>query len=73
MGRLSQRVAIVTGGGRGIGRGIVLRMAEAGADIAIADVDVRSAEETANEVASLGGGAITAWRPTRPRRPARSA
>jgi meso-butanediol dehydrogenase/(S,S)-butanediol dehydrogenase/diacetyl reductase len=54
MGRLSQRVAIVTGGGRGIGRGIVLRMAEAGADIAIADVDVRSAEETANEVASLG-------------------
>ena len=54
MGRLSQRVAIVTGG-RGIGRGIVLGLAEAGADIAIADVDVRGARrKLAEEVASLG-------------------
>jgi meso-butanediol dehydrogenase/(S,S)-butanediol dehydrogenase/diacetyl reductase len=54
MGRLSQRIAIVTGGGRGIGRGIVLALAEAGANVAIADVDTESAEQTAGEVASLG-------------------
>jgi meso-butanediol dehydrogenase/(S,S)-butanediol dehydrogenase/diacetyl reductase len=54
MGRLSQRVAVVTGGGRGIGRGIVLALAEAGTDIAIADVDAESAGRTAEEVAGLG-------------------
>ncbi len=54
MGRLSRRLAIVTGGGRGIGRGIVLALAEAGADIAIADVDLAGAEQTADAVASLG-------------------
>ncbi len=54
MGRLSRKLAIVTGGGRGIGRGIVLALAEAGADIAIADVDLVGAEQTAGEVASLG-------------------
>jgi meso-butanediol dehydrogenase/(S,S)-butanediol dehydrogenase/diacetyl reductase len=54
MRRLSQRIAIVTGGGRGIGRGIVLELAKAGADVAIADLDLRGAERTAGEVASLG-------------------
>jgi len=54
MGRLSRRIAIVTGGGRGIGRGIVLELAEAGADIAIADVDLEGAERTADEVATVG-------------------
>jgi meso-butanediol dehydrogenase/(S,S)-butanediol dehydrogenase/diacetyl reductase len=54
MGRLSGKHAIVTGGGRGIGRGIVLALAEAGADIAIADVDLTGAARTAEEVASLG-------------------
>ena len=54
MGRLNERLAIVTGGGRGIGQGIVLELAKAGADIAIADIDLESAERTAGEVARLG-------------------
>ena len=55
---LTQRTAFVTGGGRGIGRGIVLGLAEAGADVAIADVDLDSAEQTAKEVSSLGRRAL---------------
>jgi meso-butanediol dehydrogenase/(S,S)-butanediol dehydrogenase/diacetyl reductase len=54
MFRLDGRTAVVTGGGRGIGRGIVLRLADAGADIAIADVDLGSAEQTAKEVEACG-------------------
>ncbi len=55
---LDDRVAIVTGGGRGIGRGIVLALAHAGADVAIADVDLESAEATAKEVESRGRRAL---------------
>jgi NAD(P)-dependent dehydrogenase (short-subunit alcohol dehydrogenase family) len=54
MSRLAEKIAIVTGGGRGIGRGIVLALARSGADIAIADVDLENAERTAKEVTALG-------------------
>src|SRR5256712_10981781 len=54
MARLEGKVAIVTGGGSGIGRGIVLAMAKEGADIAIPDIQGLNAEKTADEVKALG-------------------
>jgi meso-butanediol dehydrogenase/(S,S)-butanediol dehydrogenase/diacetyl reductase len=54
MGRLEGKVAIVTGGARGIGRGIALVLAREGADVAIADIDVENANRTATEVRALG-------------------
>ncbi|MDA0232437.1 MAG: SDR family NAD(P)-dependent oxidoreductase [Chloroflexi bacterium] len=52
---LTGRVAIVTGGGNGIGRGIALRLGNAGADIAIADIDHAAAARVAGEVAASRG------------------
>jgi len=44
---LSGKVAIVTGGGQGIGRGIALRLAEEGCHVAIFDINPEAGEETA--------------------------
>jgi len=56
---LSDRVAIVTGGGRGIGRAIALRLAEAGASIVVNDVgDMAPAEEVAGEIRKLGQNSL---------------
>ena len=52
--RLAGKVAIVTGGGSGIGRGIVLALAREGADIAIPDIQPLNAEKVADEVKTLG-------------------
>ena len=46
---LSNRVAIITGGVRGIGRGIALKFAEEGCSIVIADVLVAEARKTVEE------------------------
>jgi len=45
-GRLNGKVAIITGGASGIGRASVLRFAEQGARVVVADVNLRQAEET---------------------------
>jgi 3-oxoacyl-[acyl-carrier protein] reductase len=55
MGRLDGRVALVTGGSRGIGRGIVLTLAREGADVAINyHSNAAAAEEVAQQVRALG-------------------
>jgi 3-oxoacyl-[acyl-carrier protein] reductase len=52
---LSERVAIVTGGGRGIGREIALKLAEVGATVVINDVgDSTPAEGVAEEIRKMG-------------------
>jgi NAD(P)-dependent dehydrogenase (short-subunit alcohol dehydrogenase family) len=51
---VTDKVAVVTGGGRGIGRGISLALARNGADVAVADVNLKNAEKVASEVAELG-------------------
>ncbi len=56
--RLAGKVAIVTGGAMGIGRGIVLCMAKEGADVAIADLQVEPAGKVADEVKALGRKAV---------------
>jgi 3-oxoacyl-[acyl-carrier protein] reductase len=51
---LQGRVALVTGGGRGIGREYCRALGEAGAAVVVADIDVASAEESAAMVADVG-------------------
>jgi len=52
--RLTGKVAVVTGGGSGIGRGIALAMAREGADVSIPDIQVLNAEKVAGEIKALG-------------------
>lgn len=54
MTSLLGKVAFVTGGGSGIGRGIAVRLAREGADVCIPDIDTEGAEETANLVTQVG-------------------
>ncbi len=55
---LEGKVAIVTGGGRGIGKAISLVLAEAGADLVVAARTVEQIEGTAKEIRELGQHAL---------------
>lgn len=57
-GRLGGRVAVVTGGGNGIGRASALRLAADGAKVVVADVQEAPAAETVRLVEAAGGHAI---------------
>jgi 3-oxoacyl-[acyl-carrier protein] reductase len=55
---LSDRVAIITGGARGVGRGIARKFTEEGCSVAIADILEDRAKETAAELVKLGKKAL---------------
>jgi len=56
--RLKDRVALITGGARGIGQAIAMAFAKEGADIAVADVNLETAQKTASEIELLGRKAL---------------
>lgn len=58
MGRLDERVAFITGAGRGIGAATALRMAEEGARVALADIDTEGCQQVADEIGRLGSEAL---------------
>jgi 3-oxoacyl-[acyl-carrier protein] reductase len=58
MGVLDGKAAVVTGAGRGIGKGHALQLAKAGASVVVNDVDAEVAREVVDEIAGSGGTAI---------------
>jgi 3-oxoacyl-[acyl-carrier protein] reductase len=52
--KLKDKNALITGAGQGIGKEIAIRMAEEGANIIIADINLETAEATAEEIKPLG-------------------
>jgi NAD(P)-dependent dehydrogenase (short-subunit alcohol dehydrogenase family) len=58
MGRLAGKVAVVTGSGQGIGRGIALVFAREGAHVVVAELKEHRAQRTAEEITTAGGSAL---------------
>jgi meso-butanediol dehydrogenase/(S,S)-butanediol dehydrogenase/diacetyl reductase len=58
MGKLEGRTCLVTGAARGIGRGIALGLAEAGAAVVVVDINGDGALVVADEITATGGSAI---------------
>jgi NAD(P)-dependent dehydrogenase (short-subunit alcohol dehydrogenase family) len=60
MGRLDGKIAIVTGAGQGVGRGIALALAKEGAAISVAELDPRTSADAVAEIEALGAQVIDA-------------
>lgn len=56
--RLSEKVAIITGGGQGIGKVTALRFAQEGARVAVVDVNEQTGQTTVNEIVARDGQAL---------------
>ena len=58
MGKLDGKVAIVTGAGQGIGRGVALALVKEGAAVVLAEMIAENGIRTAKEIKALGGRAL---------------
>ncbi len=56
--RLKDKVAIVTGAGRGIGRGIAMELARQGADVVVADMRYELVQQVACDIGGIGGQSL---------------
>ncbi|WP_304942736.1 SDR family NAD(P)-dependent oxidoreductase [Vallitalea guaymasensis] len=55
---LTKKVAIVTGGAGGLGKAIALKLAEAGAEVTVSDINLEGAKETVDEIKAMGQASI---------------
>jgi len=58
MSNLENKIAIVTGAGKGIGKSIALCLANAGADVVVADIILENAQKTSDEIIKMGKKSI---------------
>ena len=61
MGLLDGNVAVVTGAGQGIGKGVARRLVLEGAKVVVAELNEQQGEQTAVELRELGGDAAVSY------------
>ena len=57
-GQVNGKVALITGGGLGIGRAAAIALAREGAKVVVADVDSKSGDKTVHDIEAAGGKAL---------------